>query len=42
MAAKLQKWAKEGLIPMYNLWNKTNPMADPAQCGLYRPDFVFE
>ena len=42
MAATLQGWAKRDLIPMYDLWNKINPMADPAQCGRYRPDFVFE
>ena len=42
MAATLQGWAKEKLIPMYDLWNKINPMADPAQCGRYRPDFFFE
>jgi hypothetical protein len=42
MAATLQGWATKGLIPMYDLWNKINPMADPAQCGRYRPDFVFE
>ncbi len=38
----LQEWAKAGLIPTYDLWNKKNPMADPEQCGRYRPDFVYE
>jgi hypothetical protein len=42
MAATLQGWAKEGLIPTYGRWNKINPMADPAQCGYYRPDFSYE
>ena len=42
MAATLGEWAKKDLIPMYDRWNKRNPMADPVQCGRYRPDFVFE
>jgi hypothetical protein len=42
MAATLEGWVKKGLIPMYNSWNKTNPTADPAQCGRYRPDFAYE
>jgi hypothetical protein len=41
-SATLVVWAKKGLIPMYNLWNKQNPMADLSQCGSYRPDFVYE
>ncbi len=42
MAATLEKWASAGHIPMYDRWNKRNPMADPVQCGIYRPDFVYE
>jgi hypothetical protein len=42
MAATLQRWAEDKLIRLYTLWNKQNPMADPMQCGKYRPDFVFE
>jgi hypothetical protein len=42
MAAKLQGWADEELIRIYDSWNKPNPLADPAQCGTYRPDFVWE
>ena len=44
MAATLEKWASDGLssIPKYNLWNKSNRTADPAQCGKYRLDFVYE
>ena len=42
MAATLNQWASAGLIPKYDRWNQRNPMADPVQCGLYRPDFVFE
>jgi hypothetical protein len=42
MAARLEEWAKKGLIPMFDLWNRRNPMADPQQCGGYRPDFVYE
>ena len=42
MAALLIQWGEEGLVPAYTSWNKRNPEADPAQCGLYRPDFVFE
>lgn len=38
----LLAWAKAGLIPKYDLWNKINPTADQAQCGRYRPDFVYE
>lgn len=29
-------------IQMYTTWNRVNPSADPAQCGRYRPDFVYE
>jgi hypothetical protein len=42
MAAKLDEWASQGLIPKYTHWNKTNSFADPVQCGRYRVDFVFE
>ena len=42
MAATLDDWARDDLIPRYTLWNKQNPMADPAQCGKYRVDFVFQ
>jgi hypothetical protein len=42
MAATLEAWAKADLIPMYSHWNKRNPMADPMQCGRYRPDIAFE
>jgi hypothetical protein len=42
MAAKLVKWAETDLIPIYTTWNRQNPMADPAQCGKYRPDFIYE
>jgi hypothetical protein len=42
MAAKLDEWARQALIPRYTLWNRQNPLADPAQCGKYRVDFTFE
>ena len=42
LAARLQDWASEKLIPFYSLWNKQNPLADPSQCGKYRVDFIFE
>ena len=42
MAAKLGEWASQGLIPMYNHWNKQNAFAEPVQCGRHRVDFVFE
>ena len=42
MAGNLKLWACGGLVPMYTRWNRTNPMADPVQSGLYRVDFVFE
>ena len=42
MAAKLDEWAEQGLIPKYNHWNKSNSFANPVQCGRYRVDFVFE
>jgi hypothetical protein len=41
MAATLEGWAKKGLIPKYDLWNKRNPMSDPVQCGTYRPDIAY-
>ena len=41
MAALLEKWTTEGLSPKFTAWNKRNPEADPAQCGRYRPDFVW-
>jgi hypothetical protein len=42
MAATLKEWASDGLIPEVNYWNKQNPMAEPLQCGRFRPDFVYE
>lgn len=42
LAAKLSKWAYQNKIPMYTLWNRQNPWADPAQCGKFRVDFTFE
>ncbi len=42
MAAQLEAWAKQGLLPAVARWNKSNPQADPVQSGLYRVDFVFE
>jgi hypothetical protein len=42
MAAKLDEWARDGKITRYTLWNKQNPLADPAQCGKYRVDFTSE
>jgi Holliday junction resolvase len=42
MAATLQGWFDEGFIPIYETWNKQNPLADPSQCGKYRPDFIYE
>lgn len=42
LASRLKKWASEGKIPAYTLWNKQNPLADPLQCGKYRVDFTFE
>jgi len=42
LAAKLNKWANEDKIPVYTLWNKQNPLAEPSQCGKYRVDFTFE
>jgi hypothetical protein len=42
MAATLSKWADQGFIPSYDSWNKRNPTAVSAQCGQYRPDFVYE
>ncbi len=42
MAAKLEQWARNGSIPKYTLWNKRNPSADPVQCGIFRPDFVYQ
>ncbi len=42
MAAQLGKWVEKGFISNYTLWNRRNPDADPKQCGIYRPDFVFE
>ena len=42
LASKLSKWACQDKIPKYTLWNKQNPLADPAQCGKYRVDFTFE
>jgi len=42
MENQLQIWAEEGLISTYTTWNKTNPLANPLQCGNYRPDFLFQ
>ena len=42
MAGTLEQWASAGLVPLYTLWNRRNPGADPVQNGLYRVDFVFD
>lgn len=42
MACRLERWADLMSIPKYTTWNKQNPEADPAQCGKYRPDFVYQ
>jgi hypothetical protein len=42
MAGRLVEWADKGISPMYDIWNKENPLADSTQCGRYRPDFLFE
>lgn len=42
MAGVLNTWAAKDLIPAYTTWNRQNPMAVPAQCGRYRPDFIYE
>ena len=42
MAGMLESWAAKALIPKCTSWNRRNPSADPAQCGIFRPDFVFE
>jgi len=41
MENTLKEWATQGHIPLYTLWNKQIPTADPAACGKYRPDFSF-
>ena len=42
MAAQLQAWADGGELPFsWTTWNKQISCADPAQCGRYRPDFVW-
>ena len=42
MAAQLEAWVNDGLLPLPPIWNRQNPAADPVQCGRYRPDFFFE
>ncbi len=42
MAAKLLRWAEAGEMVPYTTWNRQNPLADPVQCGRYRPDFAYE
>ena len=41
MAAKLQLWATQGLVPAYTRWNKANPAADPVQTRPFRVDFSY-
>ena len=42
MAAQLQAWADKDQLPFsWTTWNKQVVTADPAQCGRYRPDFIF-
>ncbi len=42
MAAQLEAWAKDELLPLFPIWNRHNPDSDPVQCGRYRPDFRYE
>ena len=43
MAKRLEQWAEQELLPMeVTRWNRRNPEAERAQCGLYRPDFAYE
>ena len=42
VAALLGQWASEGSIPLYTSWNTSNKDANPAVCGRYRPDFVWD
>jgi len=42
MAEKIFRWVDGKFLPLKPIWNRRNPQADPVQCGIYRPDFVFE
>ena len=42
IAAQLETWVKDGLLPLSPIWNRQNPDSDPVQCGRYRPDFRYE
>lgn len=42
IAAELEGWALTGIIPRYTSWNKTTLDTNPAICGRYRPDFVWD
>jgi hypothetical protein len=42
MAAQLEAWAKDGLLPLSPKWDRLIEDSDPVQCGRYRPDFRYE
>ena len=42
MAEKITRWVDENVLPFKPFWNRRNAHAEPVQCGIYRPDFVFE
>ena len=41
VAGCLESWRDAGAIPAF-IWDRQNLDVDPAQCGRYRPDFVWE
>ena len=42
MASTLLKWAGDELIQIYSKWGRQNALAEPIQCGVLRPDFLWE
>jgi hypothetical protein len=42
VAGKLKEWSDGQLLTEYTTWDRQNPLADPAQCGRYRPDFLWD
>lgn len=41
IASHLETWASEGLIPIYDAWNKPAAGSSTTICGAFRPDFAW-
>ena len=42
IAASLVRWSANREIQIYTKWGRSNPDAEPLQCGTLRPDFLWD